>query len=111
MSRKKTGTILPTKDGRWQAVITLADGSRKRLEPFAKGMSEAMAREKAAAYSERAHAQGLTRPKPAVAAVLKPAESHEPWLKAWCADPRGEGLHDGGRFDRPLLEAHCAEHW
>jgi len=90
MARKKTGTVVKTKSGLWQAFITLADGSRKRLPHFPKGTSEAMAREKAAAYSERAHEQGLTRPKPTVENI-KPADSHEPWFKVWCADREARG--------------------
>jgi integrase len=90
MPRKKTGTIVRTKSGLWQAVITLKDGSRKRLTPFAKGTSEAAAREKAAAYAERAQAQGITRPKPAEP-VIKPEDSHEPWFKLWCADRLARG--------------------
>ena len=39
--RARVGTLLKTRDGRWQAQVTLADGSRKRLPPFAKGTSEA----------------------------------------------------------------------
>jgi integrase len=53
MSRSRTGSLQRTKDGRWQAVVTLADGSRKRLPPFAKGTSEAMLAQKhAEQYSE-----------------------------------------------------------
>jgi len=51
--RPKTGTIVKTRDGRWQAVVTLADGSRKRLEPFEAGTSKAMARERAAFWAEK----------------------------------------------------------
>lgn len=54
--RKKTGTIVKTKLGLWQAVVTMPDGSRRRLPPFPKGTSEAMAREKAAHFAEKAAA-------------------------------------------------------
>ncbi|HKY39240.1 MAG TPA: tyrosine-type recombinase/integrase [Polyangiaceae bacterium] len=62
--RKKTGTIVRTKLGLWQAIITTPDGKRRRLPPFPKGTSEAMAREKAAHYAERA-AQMPEAPLPA----------------------------------------------
>ena len=32
MARKRTGTVLKTKDGRWQAVITLNDGSTHKSD-------------------------------------------------------------------------------
>lgn len=51
--RPKTGTLVKTRGGLWQAIVTLADGSRMRLEPFPAGTSEAMAREKAAFWAEQ----------------------------------------------------------
>ena len=61
--RPATGTITKTRDGRLQAIITLADGTKKRMSPFPKGTSEAMAREKAAFWSEEARRRGITRPR------------------------------------------------
>ena len=58
MGRKSKGSVLKTRDGRWQARITLADGTRKRLQPFPKGMSRAMAEEKTAKYAEQARQMG-----------------------------------------------------
>lgn len=52
--RPRTGTIVRTRDGRLQAIVTMADGKRKRLPPFPRGMSEAMAREKVAVRAEQA---------------------------------------------------------
>lgn len=57
-----TGTIVKTKLGLWQPVITLSDGSHKRLKAFKKGTSEAMAREKTAVYARQALELGLKRP-------------------------------------------------
>jgi hypothetical protein len=51
--RKRAGTIIKTRGGRLQAMSTLPDGSRKRLPPFPRGTSEAMAREKAPYYTEQ----------------------------------------------------------
>lgn len=89
MARKKTGTVVKTKSGLWQAVITLADGSRKRLTPFPKGTSEAMAREKAEAYSERAGAMKLVRPDSAQA---EDGSAMGRWLDAWEADRLARGF-------------------
>ncbi len=61
-TKPPTGTIVKTKLGLWQPVITLADGSRKRLKAFKKGTSEAMAREKTAVYARQAIELGLKRP-------------------------------------------------
>ena len=46
--RPRVGTVLPTRDGRLQGQGQYADSSRKRLKPFPKGTSEAMARERTA---------------------------------------------------------------
>ena len=66
MARKRTGTVIKTKSGLWQAVLTLQDGSRKRLPPFPKGTSKAMAQDKAAFYAEQAIQKGTRKaaPKP-----------------------------------------------
>ena len=60
--RQRTGTVIKLKDGRLQGIITLADGGRKRLPPFPKGTSEAMAREKTAYYAELATKKGREPP-------------------------------------------------
>lgn len=55
-SKPATGTVVPTKSGRLQGIITLPNGKRKRLPAFPAGMSEAMAREKTAYWAERLRA-------------------------------------------------------
>ena len=87
--RKRTGTIVKTKDGRWQAMITLPDGSRKRLDPMPKGKSEAWYREKAAAASEKAIAENWTRTVPE--SELDP-ESGATWWKDYFAHRESKGL-------------------
>jgi len=83
------GTVTTTKRGLLQGIITLPDGRRKRLKPFPKGTSEAMAKEKTAFYAE--HPEKLkTEPKKAPRS-LKPEDSHEPWLKKWCTDRLARG--------------------
>src|SRR5690606_4237428 len=47
MPRPRTGSLQRTKNGLWQAVVTLADGTRKRLPPFPAGTSRALAQERA----------------------------------------------------------------
>jgi hypothetical protein len=43
--RKRTGTVVRTRDGRWQPMIRLADGTKKRFPPLANETTEAEARE------------------------------------------------------------------
>lgn len=62
--RKPTGTVGKTRDGRLQAIITLADGSRKRLKPFPVGTSEAYAKERAEFWAGEAIRRGLVRTPP-----------------------------------------------
>jgi hypothetical protein len=64
VTKPPTGTIVKTKLGLWQPVVTLADGTRKRLKPFKKGTSEAMAREKTAVYARQVLELKLKRPTP-----------------------------------------------
>ena len=87
--RKKTGTIVKTKLGLWQAIISLPDGTRKRLPAFPRGTSEAMAREKAAHYAERAS-------KIALQSAAAQADDASKW---W-------GDYDDHRTDRGLLSVH-----
>ena len=91
MARKRTGTIIRLKDGRWQAVITLADGSRKRLPPFPKGMSEAMAREKTVAASEMALKVGAKCRTPLPLKLGKNAGGLD-WWRAYLAHREADGL-------------------
>jgi len=90
--RKKTGTIVKPKLGLWQAVVTLPDGSRKRLPPFPKGTSEAMAREKAAVYAERAAAVRLPSPELAAALDELATRPNGPWFKGWLAEREARGF-------------------
>jgi integrase len=63
--KTKTGTVIKTKSGKWQGVVTLNDGSRKRLRPFddEPNMSKERARERVRAYIERNPAVLIARPK------------------------------------------------
>lgn len=89
--RARVGTLLKTRDGRWQAQVTLADGSRKRLTPFPKGTSEAMARERAAYHAELAAKINPKKPQ----AERTPEIPDTPmgrWVKAWLADREERGF-------------------
>src|SRR5689334_24611648 len=88
MTERKKGTVIKTKSGLWQGVITLSDGRRKRLPPFERGTSRKMAEEHTAYAAEHRDQleEILNKRKPAAPAVLKPADSNEPWFKAWIAD-------------------------
>ena len=104
MARKSTGTIQRTKAGAWQAIITLADGSRKRLPPFPKGTSEAMAREKAQALAERAREMGVkARPKPKAPAPT--GDSVSAWFERW-SDARRMRGHTSVRDDWSRFRHH-----
>ncbi len=83
--RARVGTLLKTRDGRWQAQVTLGDGSRKRLKPFPKGTSEAMAREKAAYHAELAAKVNPKKPQLTAAPEI-PDTPMGRWFKAWIAD-------------------------
>src|SRR4051812_550180 len=88
--RPRTGTVVKTRDGRLQAIISLPGGGRKRLPPFPRGTSEAMAREKAAYYTERAFEQGLRGP----AKARKPeggSSEMTQWLAVWRPDRDARG--------------------
>ncbi|MEO7032750.1 MAG: site-specific integrase [Polyangiaceae bacterium] len=98
-TKPRTGTIVKTKLGQWQPVVTLRDGTRKRLKPFAKGTSEAMAREKTAVYAEQAYRLGLKRPTPKGV----PAGG-EIWWEAWFAHRDAKGLGPV----RPMYNGHIA---
>jgi len=58
--RKRTGTVAKLPGGRYQVILTLDDGARKRLPPLPKGTTLAMAQEKAAEWAERALEIGLS---------------------------------------------------
>ena len=59
---KRLGTVVRTKRGLLQGIITLVDGSRKRLKPFPKGTSEEMARERTHVKALQARELGAKKP-------------------------------------------------
>jgi len=98
--RPRSGTVVKTRDGRWQAILTLVDGSRYRLEPFPKGTSETMARERAAHYSEKVAEKGLGR-------ATKPSTEMGAWLHAWLSQ-RAKRYTSAARWNDAHYRHHIA---
>jgi integrase len=103
MPRQRVGTII-RHDDHWDARITLDDGSRKLLHLPA-GLSEAMAREKAAHYSEVA--RGAVRvPKPGDAKKELPVgETFKQYAERWL-DAREKRGVASTKNDRSSLRTH-----
>ena len=95
MSKERTGTLLRTRDGRWQGMVSRGDGSRMRLPPFPKGTSESEARELLAKKAKKAAttvAPKKSKPTP----ELKSDNAMTRWFDAWIADrvARGKGTDE-----------------
>ncbi|MFZ5891260.1 MAG: site-specific integrase [Myxococcota bacterium] len=83
---KRLGTVVTTKSGLLQGIITLVDGSRKRLKPFPKGTSKEMAREKTHVRALQARELGAKKHVPAGA----PSDAERWWDNFFAArDARG----------------------
>jgi integrase len=96
--RPATGTVITIKSGphkgQLQGIITLADGSRKRLPPFPRGTSKAMAEERTLARAQQAQAEGIKKPippGPVAPAELAPDSPMARWIDAWNADRLARG--------------------
>ena len=98
-TKPSTGTIVKTKLGLWQPVVTLTDGTRKRLKPFKKGTSEAMAREKTSVYARQVLEQGLKRP-----AKKVDAGGSDTWWETYFAYRDAKGYSPV----RPMYTKHIA---
>lgn len=102
-SKPRTGTVVKTRAGLWQGMVTLADGSRMRLKPpFPKGTSEAMAREKTAYWAEK-FADKVRPPSERAPNVT----SAEGWVNAWIADKAARG-HTSMRDKRAHWNHHIS---
>jgi len=114
--RKPTGTVVTLADGRLQGIITV-HGKRKRLPPFPKGTSRAMAKDKTAAKAE----QAAKFPAPAPAVVETLDDDKTPggkWFAAWLADriERGHSTtrNDSGHWKtylKPILGSGSPTTW
>src|SRR5688572_21946604 len=91
--RPRTGAIRRTADGkRWQAIVTLADGSQKRLPRggFPAGTSEARAREYALHLQEKADGmQPVEEPETKAREARRAADK---WVEDWLTDREARGL-------------------
>lgn len=108
--RERTGTVVTTKAGLLQAVITLADGSRKRINPpFPKGTSEAYAKERAKFWQEKADRMKLM---PAPKPTKKDADpsTGAAWWAAYMAHREGKGLSPIWHVYRPHILPVLATH-
>jgi hypothetical protein len=87
--RPPTGRVIKLKDGpnagQLQGIITLADGSTRRLPPFPRGTSRAMAKDKTLAKQEAARAAGLGSDEPESTEIPDDSPMGG-WVRAWDAD-------------------------
>jgi integrase len=84
--RPFTGRVVRTRDGRWQAIVRLADGTDKRLAPFPPGTSKEYAKERSKFWTERAQREEIEPVEPEAPPPIAPSESIDPWLKVWLSD-------------------------
>jgi hypothetical protein len=109
--RAPTGTLLRTRDGRFQAQVTFRDGRRQRMDPFPPDMSEAMAREKMAVYAARsAETSPPPREQKSEAKAEIPDSPMGRWLTAWIADREARGLLSKRENTSHYLLAHRSQH-
>jgi len=114
--RKATGTVVTLADGRLQGIVTL-HGRRKRLPPFEKGMSKAMAEDKTAAKAAKAAKMPAPMMVP-VAAVGDTETPGEKWFSTWLNDrvERGHSTtrNDAGHWHtylKPILGSGSPKAW
>jgi len=100
MPRPATGTVQQLPDGRYQPVLTLVSGQRKRYDPFEPGLTEQEAKLRAKAMSDVVRARRI-----GAAAPPLPGSPDEPvrsWFPRWCQERRRRTLKsvhtDEGRF-------------
>ncbi len=114
MPREAKGTLQKLPGGRWQIVLSLTDGSRKRLPPLPVGTSEAMAKEKAAECARRVKELGIASPYREKAQQAKAAQQAVAttecgkWFETWLADRQARGL-TSCRDDRGKWRLHLAD--
>jgi integrase len=112
--RPRTGAIRRTADGkRWQAIITMQDGSQKRLPRggFPPTMSEARAREHALVLQEKADALQPVEVAPeeaSGAAERQGRRQADQWTETWFKEREARGL-TSVRENRSHWETHLAD--
>lgn len=109
--RPATGTVITIPSGphkgQLQGIITLADGSRRRLPPFPRGTSRAMAEERTLVRAEQARTQRLRKHVPEGPAVVAPEGSVTAWFERFAAHRDGRGL-TSVKDDRSRFTQHIA---
>ena len=92
MARQARGTVVKTKMGLWQPMITLVNGTRMRCDPCAPGTTKERALEVAAAKTEEARRNGfvsVVRKNQAeidARAAMNAIVECQRWVAAWQAD-------------------------
>lgn len=92
MSRRSTGTLVKTRDGRFQPMVTLCDGSRMRLKPLPLGTSEAEARARATYYAEQVKTLGLVRAEKYAPRLARTGDDAERWVELWLRQRHSRGF-------------------
>jgi integrase len=103
---KRTGRVVKTRTGQLQAIVVLVDGTTKRLAPFPKGTSLAMAKDKALAWQQRVDREGLRSP-PRPVAAGDARETVSQWFDRWAKQREAEGIASV-RDDRGRYHGHIA---
>ena len=110
MSRKRRGTLLRTRDGRFQGQVILGDGpTRKRLPAFPKGTSESSARELLAEAAELA-ASTVAPKKSKPMAEQKSDNAMTRWFDAWTADRVARGVSNTSHYALYIAPAIGSKH-
>jgi len=105
MPRPATGSVVRTKDGRWRARITLANGDQVRLKPFPEGTTEKRARERSAVLADRARREGWTKPPAPDDPASRQGETVEQWAERWVKDRKAKGL-SAAQDDESRIKTH-----
>lgn len=110
IGRPRIGAIRRTDAGRWQAVVTLPDGSQRRVPHggFPAGTSEARAREHALLLQEKADAAQPEPEPPAPQKVREARRTADKRVDAWLREREGRGL-TSVRENRSHWDTHLAE--
>ena len=90
VGRPARGTVVRTRDGRYQPMVTLADGSRMRLSPLPQGTSKREAQR--IALKEAVAAQAKERVGAEPAGPVAEGETLQDYAERWVADRERRGL-------------------
>lgn len=110
LDRASTGwTVVTLPDGRLQGIITLADGSKKRLSPaFKLGTTRARAEETTAHYQEKATTAGVVKPVSVTEAAAK--GEADSWWSDYFTHRNALKLFDVEGVYRKHIAPVCSKH-